>query len=78
VDRLSDEQLMMGVLAGDTASLTVLVERHHGPLLGYLYRLLGGDHLLAEDITQETFLRVMCQLILERCTEGLSYARLRA
>jgi len=55
---------MMGVLAGDTASLTVLVERHHGPLLGYLYRLLGGDHPLAEDITQETFLRVMCQLIL--------------
>jgi len=52
---------MISVLAGDTASLTVLVERHHGPLLGYLYRLLGGDRPLAEDIAQETFLRVLRQ-----------------
>jgi len=61
MDRLSDEQLMIGVLAGDTTSLTVLVERHYGPLLGYLYRLLGGDRPLAEDIAQETFLRVLQQ-----------------
>ena len=52
---------MLGVLAGDTASLTVLVERYYGPLLGYLYRLLGGDRPLAEDIAQETFLRVLQQ-----------------
>ena len=52
---------MLGVLAGDTASLTVLVERHYGPLLGYLYRLLGGDRPLAEDIAQETFLWVLQQ-----------------
>ncbi len=61
MDNLSDEQLMTGILAGDTTSLTVLVERHYGSLLGYLYRLLGGNRPLAEDITQDTFLHVLQQ-----------------
>jgi len=37
----------------------VLVERHHSPLLGFLYRLTGGDRALAEDLTQEAFLRAL-------------------
>jgi RNA polymerase sigma-70 factor (ECF subfamily) len=41
--------------------LTVLVSRHHPPLLGYLYRLAGGDRPLAEDLVQETLLRVLRQ-----------------
>jgi RNA polymerase sigma-70 factor (ECF subfamily) len=35
------------------------VERYHGPLLGYLYRLTGGDGALAEDLVQDTFMRVL-------------------
>jgi RNA polymerase sigma-70 factor (ECF subfamily) len=54
-----DEQLARGVQAGRPADLALLVERHHGPLLGFLYRLTGGDRALAEDLTQETFLRLL-------------------
>jgi RNA polymerase sigma-70 factor (ECF subfamily) len=63
---ITDEQLMAAVMAGDQAALAALVTRHHSPLLGYLYRLTGGDRPLAEDLVQETFLRVLrqrtCQL----------------
>ena len=54
----SDEQVMAAVLRGDRAALGVLVERHHGPVLGYLYRLTGGRQL-AEDLAQETFLALL-------------------
>ncbi len=59
----SDEQLMSAVMAGDQAALAALVTRHHNLLLSYLFRLTGGDHLLAEDLAQETFLRVLQQRI---------------
>lgn len=52
---------MAAVLAGNRAALAVLVGRHHAPLLGYLYRLVGGDRPLAEDLVQETLLRLLRQ-----------------
>jgi RNA polymerase sigma-70 factor, ECF subfamily len=55
----SDEQLAHGVQAGRASDLALLVERHHSPLLGFLYRLTGGDRPLAEDLAQETFLRLL-------------------
>jgi RNA polymerase sigma-70 factor, ECF subfamily len=58
---VNDEQLMVRVMAGDQVSLGLLVERHHSPLLGYLYRLNNGDRALAEDLVQEAFLRVLRQ-----------------
>lgn len=57
----SDEQLLAAVLSGDQAALAALVTRHHTLLLGYLYRLVGGDRPLAEDLVQETFLRILRQ-----------------
>jgi RNA polymerase sigma-70 factor, ECF subfamily len=57
----SDEQLMAAVTAGDQQALATLVTRHHAPLFGYLYRLAAGDRPLAEDLAQETFLRMMRQ-----------------
>lgn len=41
------------------SALSALVDRHHGPLLGYLYRLTDGDRALAEDLVQEAFLRML-------------------
>lgn len=61
MDHLSDEQLLAAVLAGEIEALAILVERHQGPLTGYLDRLVGPDWALAQDIVQETFLRVLRQ-----------------
>lgn len=52
---------MTAVMAGDQVALAALVTRHHAPLLGYLYRLVGGDRPLAEDLVQETLLHVLRQ-----------------
>lgn len=61
MERLSDEQLLAAVLAGDRDALACLVERHQAPLTGYLDRLVGPDWALAQDLVQETFLRVLRQ-----------------
>ncbi len=55
----TDEDLAYGIQQGRRNDLAELVERHHSPLIGYLYRLSGGDRLLAEDLAQEVFLRVL-------------------
>ena len=61
VQERSDEDLMAAVLVGDQAALSALVSRHHAPLLGYLYRVVGGNRPLAEDLVQETLLRLVRQ-----------------
>ncbi len=55
----TDEELALGMKRGNTDDLSLLVERHHSPLVGFLYRMTGGDRGLAEDLVQETFLRVI-------------------
>jgi RNA polymerase sigma-70 factor (ECF subfamily) len=52
---------MSATMAGDRTALEELVRRHQGPLLGYFYRMLDGDRAQAEDLVQETFLRLLRQ-----------------
>lgn len=52
---------MAALMVGDTDALTVLVSRHHSHLLGFLYRMVGGNRPLAEDLVQDTFARVLSQ-----------------
>jgi RNA polymerase sigma-70 factor (ECF subfamily) len=52
-----DAQWMRRVQEGETSLLKVLVERHRRPLVGYLYRMVQVE-AVAEDLAQETFLRV--------------------
>lgn len=59
VDGTSDEELMASMMSGDRQALTILVERHYGSLLGYLFRLAGGSRTLAEDLVQETFATIL-------------------
>jgi RNA polymerase sigma-70 factor (ECF subfamily) len=61
MDKRSDERLLTAVLAGEMDALAALVVRHQGPLTGYLDRLVGPDWALAQDLAQETFLRVLGQ-----------------
>jgi len=61
MDRLSDEQVLAAVLAGDHNALATLVECHYQSLTGYLDRLVGADWALARDLAQETFAHVLGQ-----------------
>jgi len=56
-DSFSDAELMTRVGRGDMAALGSLAERHRGRVLSLSYRLLGDWHQ-AEDVAQETFLRL--------------------
>jgi RNA polymerase sigma-70 factor (ECF subfamily) len=53
----SDEVLMARVRDGSVAAFQALYERHHRALFNFLLRF-SADRLTAEDLLQETFLRV--------------------
>ncbi len=53
----SDADLVRRVGAGDAEAARILVDQHLGRLLGFAQRLLG-DHAAAEDVAQESFLRL--------------------
>lgn len=58
-ESVSDEALMARSRDGDEQAFALLVHRYEAPLYGYLRRMLqsGAD---AEDVFQETFLRIFC------------------
>jgi RNA polymerase sigma-70 factor (ECF subfamily) len=58
---MTDEELLQGMAQGDQASFEALIHRYHGPLSGYLQRQLH-DTGKAEDLVQETFLRLIRQI----------------
>ncbi len=57
----SDEALLQLLRDGSTSAGEVLAKRHCQPLLRYLHRLAGSDHL-AEELHQQTWLSVMDHL----------------
>lgn len=57
---MQDEDYMSQLSFGHDSALDTLVFRYHKPLYGYVYRLLQ-DEKLAEDIVQETFLKIYQQ-----------------
>src|SRR5580700_10509186 len=61
IDEASDEALLTRVKAGEEPPLEELVGRFRRPLFGYLHRMLGNA-AEAEDVFQETFLRVVKHL----------------
>jgi RNA polymerase sigma-70 factor, ECF subfamily len=61
IDQLSDESLLAEVLAGETEALAELARRYQQPVANYLARLVGSDWALAQDLAQETFVRVLRQ-----------------
>ena len=54
---VSDEDLMMKCRKGDTSAFELLVRRYQNPLINYIHRFINDYHR-AEDLSQETFLRV--------------------
>jgi len=52
-----DAELMLRVRDGDPASFGLLLERHRSPVIHFLYRMVQNP-AVAEELAQETFLRV--------------------
>ena len=57
-ERECDDELIAQYQLGKAAAFDRLLERYQGPLLGYLVRMTGNRDA-AEDLFQETFLRVL-------------------
>ncbi len=55
---LTDEQLLAEIREGRSAALEALIHRYHAPVRAYLSRMLQQSSL-ADDLTQETFTRVI-------------------
>ena len=55
--RTSDEELMMKCRNGDMSAFELLVRRYEDLMINFIYRSIGDYHR-AEDLAQETFLRV--------------------
>jgi RNA polymerase sigma-70 factor (ECF subfamily) len=51
-----NEMLAHEAAAGDAAAFGILVRRHQSKLRGFLLRMTRGNHALADDLAQETFL----------------------
>ena len=56
-DSLSDKDILFNLVDEDIESYSILVDRYKNRLLNFVYRFVK-DFDVAEDIVQETFLRV--------------------
>ena len=52
-----DTELMLRVKGGDAASFVALLAHQRGPVIHFLYRMVGNQSV-AEELAQEVFLRV--------------------
>ncbi len=57
----SDEDLCLEMQAGSESALEVLVHRYHGPIHGFIYRQLRDENA-AQDLVQETFIRICTRI----------------
>jgi RNA polymerase sigma-70 factor (ECF subfamily) len=55
--RDGDSELMLRVRDGDQGSFELLLEKHRGPMIHFLHRMVQNG-AVAEELTQEVFLRV--------------------
>ncbi len=58
---LSDQELIKGYLSGNHSNLTVIIDRHQKRIFGYIYMIVK-DKFLADDIFQDTFVKVVNKL----------------
>ena len=61
MQHLSDEQLVVLVLQGQSEAFAILVERYQKQIFALAYRL-GGDCDEARDMAQEAFVRIYQEL----------------
>ncbi len=66
---LSDEELVKGFALGNQKYFEILVERHKQKVFSYIFLMVRRPEL-AEDIFQESFLKVHCSIIQGRYAES--------
>lgn len=71
IDRLnlSDNELVERYLSGDNSSLEILINRHKDKVYSYILVTVKNIHL-AEDILQDTFIKVIRSLNMGKYTEN--------
>ena len=57
-----DEKLVRLARDGDVSAFESLYRRHRDRIYALVWRLCGGDHGLAEDLLQESFVRAWQKL----------------
>ena len=57
---LSDAEVMLRAGTGDDQAFAFLVEKFRRPMISFMYRSVGNSHV-AEELAQETFVRVWQQ-----------------
>lgn len=67
---MTDKELLQELHRGTASAVEMMVFRYHGPIYAYLYRMLNAKPL-AEDFTQECFLRAMEAVRKKRLPEAL-------
>lgn len=53
---VDEQDIVSRARAGDQAAFSELFEKYHAPILNYLHRMVN-DRALAEDLTQDTFIK---------------------
>ena len=66
---LNDNELVQRFIAGDQNSLEILIQRHKGRVFSYILLIVRKQEL-AEDIFQETFIKVIRSLKKGKYTEN--------
>lgn len=68
---VEDAQIVRQVLRGKREMFTLLVERYQKPIFNFIYRFYG-NYELAQELTQETFLR--CYQFLKSYDQGRKFS----
>lgn len=66
---MTDEKLVAAAAKGDDNSLELLVRRYYPLIFRYIFRLTS-EKVLAEDLTQETFLRIASSFQKGNCPDS--------
>ena len=53
-----DDELMKRFRKGDVDAFSLIVRRHRVSLVNFIAHFIGGNHDSAEDLAQETFVRM--------------------
>ncbi len=67
--KFSDQRLLGAYRQGNSQAVSILIERHKRRVTDYI-NMMVHDHALADDIFQETFIRVMRFLDEDRYTDN--------